>query len=72
MKERQSENSTAGVEAQTQTGGGTYYSPEEIAARLAVEAETVRAWLRRGLLAGEQIEGDWRIPKRELLKLLIP
>lgn len=71
MKQRHNEPPTDGVEGQQQAGGDTY-SVEEIAVRLAVDAETVRTWLRRGLLSGEQSGGDWRIPKRELLKMLIP
>lgn len=48
------------------------YSPEEIGSRLSVDAHTVRIWLERGLLEGIRENGDWCIPKRALLKLLIP
>jgi excisionase family DNA binding protein len=46
---------------------------EEVAARLKVHRETVRAWLRHGRLRGTRPGGTrlgWRIPASELERLL--
>jgi hypothetical protein len=36
-------------------------SPTEAAARLGITPDAVRARLRRGTLAGERVDGDWRV-----------
>ena len=45
---------------------------EEAAARMRVNAETVRRWIRRGKLRGLRAsdQGHWRIPDSEPQRLL--
>ena len=42
--------------------GLTLLTVAEAAARLEVPAGRVQKWLRQGLLAGEKVSGQWRVP----------
>lgn len=45
-------------------------TPEEAASSLAVAPGTVRIWLRKGILPGFRVEGQWRIRADELAEWL--
>jgi len=46
---------------------GKMLSPEEVAERLSVTPNTVRAWLREGMLKGAKLGNKiWRISEEEL------
>ena len=49
-----------------------YLTVAEAAARLKVDPETVRVWLRKGRLRGTQLSraAGWRIPESEVRGLL--
>ena len=53
----------------------TYYTVDEVAARLRVDPQTVRRWLREGRLPGVKPGGDkagWRIAGADVAALLRP
>lgn len=54
--------------------GPQYLTVEQIAERLQVSVETVRGWLRRGLLAGSRIggRGMWRVTESQLAAMMTP
>lgn len=43
-----------------------YLTPEQVAARLQMHPETVRRWLKEGLVRGVQRGRAWRIPESAL------
>lgn len=47
-----------------------YLLPEEFAREASVHPETVRRWLREGIINGKKFGRKWRIPKSELDKVL--
>lgn len=44
--------------------------PEEVAARLDVDPETVRIWLRKGRLPASKIGHFWRVSEAQLQEFL--
>ena len=51
-------------------GFDTLTAPE-VAAYLRVDVHTVQRWLRQGWMTGVRTPGgDWRIPRREVEKML--
>lgn len=40
-----------------------YYTPEEVAEKLAVSVLTVRRWCRTGEIVARKFGRSWRIPK---------
>lgn len=50
----------------------TWWTVDEIAARLKVHEQTVRRWLRRGALRGYLLsdQAGWRVRERDLLAYL--
>lgn len=47
-----------------------YLLPEEIAEKLSVQADSVRHWLRNGLITGVKLGRIWRIPEKEIERFL--
>ena len=49
-----------------------YLTVAEVAAKLKVDPETVRVWLRTGKLRGTRLSraAGWRIPESEVIRLL--
>jgi excisionase family DNA binding protein len=53
------------VTDQSKTIDPEFLTPAQVASLLQVRKETVRMWLRRGLMKGVKIGGkSWRIPRR--------
>ena len=48
----------------------TLLTPEEVAAALRVEVETVRGWFRMGILRAVKIGREWRMAQSELDRYL--
>jgi excisionase family DNA binding protein len=44
-----------------------HFSPAEVAFFLDVSPETIRRWLRAGIITGRRIGGRWRTNKEDLL-----
>jgi len=55
---------------------GKVMTVNEVAERLAVHPETVKRWLRAGLLEGTKLptgrwgRGEWRVSERDLTRFL--
>ena len=49
---------------------GLYYTPEEIARVMRVSSESVRRKLRLGEIEGVRFGRKWRVPRKEVLRLL--
>ncbi len=47
-----------------------FLRPNEIAQMLDVQEETVRVWLRKGLLVGFKLGNDWRVKPSDLEEFL--
>ena len=43
-----------------------YYTPQEVADELKVEARTIHSWLREGQIKGVKVGRLWRIPHSEI------
>lgn len=45
-----------------------HFSTAHIAGMFSVTTETVRRWINEGRLEGIQINGQWRVPRRSVIK----
>jgi excisionase family DNA binding protein len=45
------------------------YGVTQIAKMFSVEPYTVRVWIKEGKLQGRMIQGRWRVPKSEVIRL---
>ena len=45
------------------------YTVEQVATMLQVHGDTIRGWLRRGILRGTKLGKLWRIPEAELERI---
>lgn len=47
-----------------------FLRPDEIAKQLDIKDETVRIWLRKGVLVGYKVGSDWRVKPADLEEFL--